>query len=287
MKIGVVFPQLEIGSDPGGLREYAAAVRELGFSHILAFDHVLGADPAGHPDFSGPYTVQSSFHEPFSLFGYLAAVVPELELVTGVIVLPQRQAVLVAKQAAEVDLLTRGQFRCGVGLGWNRVEFEALGMSFGNRASRFEEQIEVLRLLWSQPSVTFEGHYHRIQAAGLNPLPVQQPIPLWFGAVAEPALRRATRLGDGLFTLVPLRKSWRYTLECLRRWREEAGLSWESFGIESRLQAARGDADHWRCKVEEWKALGASHMSVNTMGAGREGPGEQIAFLQEVARAIL
>src|ERR1700694_2216044 len=152
MQIGVVFPQTEIGPDPSGVRAYAQAVQELGFKHLMIYDHVVGADPASYPGWAGPYTVKSQFHEPFVVFGYLAAIAPELELVTGVIILPQRQTVLVAKQAAEVDVLTAGKLRLGIGIGWNAVEYEALGMDFHNRGRRFEEQIELLRRVGGDPA---------------------------------------------------------------------------------------------------------------------------------------
>src|SRR6266516_4401442 len=189
MRIGVVFPQTEIGPDRGAVRAYAEAARDLGFAHLLAYDHVVGADPSQHPGWSGPYTHETLFHEPFVLFGYVAALAPELELVTGVIILPQRQTVLVAKQAAEVDVLTGGRFRLGIGIGWNHVEYEALGQDFRTRAPRFEEQIALLRRLFQEPVVTCEGRFDRITAAGINPLPLQRPIPLWIGGSAEPALR--------------------------------------------------------------------------------------------------
>ena len=189
MRLGVVFPQTEIGADPAGVRAYSQAVEGLGFEHLVTYDHVLGADPAGHPGFSGPYTTESLFHEPFVLFGYLAAVAPSLELVTGIVILPQRQTALVAKQAAEVDILTGGRFRLGVGQGWNAVEYEALGKSFADRARRMEEQIELLRRLWQEPVLDFAGRDHTITAAGLNPLPVQRPIPIWIGGSSEAALR--------------------------------------------------------------------------------------------------
>src|SRR5215475_11621054 len=185
MQIGVVFPQTEIGADPGAIRAYAQRVKELGFEHLLAYDHVLGADPAVHAPWNGPYDVDTTFHEPFVLFGFIAGITA-LELVTGIIILPQRQTALVAKQAAEVDLLTGGRFRLGVGLGWNRVEYEALGTTFRDRGRRVEEQIEVLRRLWQEPVVSFEGRYHTITAAGINPLPVQRPIPIWMGGFSEP-----------------------------------------------------------------------------------------------------
>ena len=180
MRIGVVFPQTELGGDVGAVRAYGEAVDELGFAHILAYDHVVGADPTVHAPWTGPYDVHTTFHEPFVMFGYLAAVT-SLELVTGIIILPQRQTVLVAKQAAEVDLLTEGRFRLGVGVGWNAVEYEALGKDFSDRGRRYDEQVEVMRRLWTEEAVTHDGPYERITAAGLAPLPVQRPIPVWFG----------------------------------------------------------------------------------------------------------
>ncbi len=197
MRLGVVFPQTEIGADPGAIRAYVAAVAEAGYDHLLAYDHVVGADPAIHEGWRGPYDISSTFHEPFVLFGYLAAITT-LELVTGIIILPQRQTVLVAKQAAEVDLLTGGKLRLGVGIGWNAVEYEALGQDFSNRGKRLGEQITVMRRLWTEPSVSFTGDYATLTGAGIAPLPVQRPIPVWFGASSPPALRRAGTMGDGL-----------------------------------------------------------------------------------------
>src|SRR6478672_673808 len=181
MQIGVVFPQTEVGAAVADVRRYATRVEELGFTHLLAYDHVLGADPEAHAPWRGPYDVTTTFHEPFVLFGYLAACT-RLELVSGVIILPQRQTALVAKQAAEVDLLTEGRFRLGVGLGWNAVEYEALGQSFGERGRRLDEQIRLLRRLWTEPTVTFDGKYERVTGAGLAPMPRQRPIPVWIGA---------------------------------------------------------------------------------------------------------
>src|ERR1700738_4753914 len=186
MKIGTVFPQTEIGSDPVGVRDYAQAVEGMGFTHILAYDHVLGAHPQGRGPM--PYTHLSNFHEPLVLFGYLAGITKSVELATGVIILGQRQTVLVAKQAVEVDVLTGGRLRLGVGIGWNEVEYQALGEDFHNRGRRIEEQVEVLRKLTSEPVVEFRGKWHTIDRAGLNPLPVQRPIPIWFGGSAEAAI---------------------------------------------------------------------------------------------------
>jgi len=201
MRIGVVFPQTEIGADVADVRRYAEQVEELGFTHVLAYDHVLGADPEVHKGWNGPYDVHTTFHEPFVLFGYLAAIT-ELELVTGIIILPQRQTALVAKQAAEVDLLTRGRFRLGVGLGWNAVEYEALGTTFSNRGRRIEEHVELMRRLWTEQTVTYDGTYEHVTGAGLAPIPVQRPIPIWFGGQSELAYQRIGRLADGWFPQV-------------------------------------------------------------------------------------
>ena len=195
MQIGVTFPQNEIGADPAALREYAQTVESLGYRHVLIYDHVLGADPTNRPDWKG-YTYQNMFHEPFVLFGYLAALT-QLELVTGVIILPQRQTALVAKQAAEVDILTGGKLRLGIGVGWNPVEYEGLGMNFNTRGRMIDEQIDVLRQLWSKEIISYKGKFHTITEAGLNPLPVRRSIPLWFGGHSEAALRRTARAGDG------------------------------------------------------------------------------------------
>src|SRR6476660_444586 len=165
MRVGVVFPQTELGGAPGAVRAYGQRVEELGFRHILAYDHVVGADPTVHTGWNGPYDVYTTFHEPLVMFGFLAAVTHTVELVTGVIILPQRQTTLVAKQAAEVDLLSGGRLRLGIGIGWNTVEYEALGEDFGTRGKRSAEQIALLRKLWTEPSVTFAGRYHTVTGA--------------------------------------------------------------------------------------------------------------------------
>jgi probable F420-dependent oxidoreductase len=285
MRVGVVFPQTEIGADRGGVRAYVEAVRDLGFTHLLAYDHVVGADPSHYTGWSGPYTHESLFHEPFVLFGFAAALAPELELVPGVIILPQRQTALVAKQAAEIDILTGGNFRLGVGLGWNFVEFEALGEDFSNRGRRSEEQIEVLRRLWTEPVVDFEGRWHRIPSAGINPLPVQRPIPIWIGGSAKAAIRRTARIADGFFPQRPLEGGWPATIERLRGWAEEAGRDPGLIGIEQRIQVAEGTPDDWRAAAEEWRELGATHLSVATMRGGLDADGH-IRVIAEAIEAI-
>jgi probable F420-dependent oxidoreductase len=287
VRLGVVFPQAEMGADPGGVRAYAEAVEGMGWDHLLAYDHVLGADPAGHPGFSGPYTVESLFHEPLVLYGYLAALVPRLELVTAILILPQRQTVLVAKQAAEVDILTGGRFRLGVGQGWNAVEYEALGEPFADRGRRMEEQIGLLRRLWQEPSVSFAGRYHTVTAAGINPLPVQRPIPIWMGGFSEAALRRIARVGDGFFPgTEPLEGGWAATLERMRGWRREAGRDPASLGIDARVAVSAGNPDTWRANAEEWRSLGATHLSVNTLRGGLEGAEAHIRRLAEAREAL-
>ena len=286
--VGVVFPQTEIGADVGGVRAYAEAAQDLGYKHLLVFDHVIGADPDAEPykPWQGPYTAHTMFHEVMVLFGFLAAAVPKLELVTSVVILPQRQTALVAKQAAEIDVLSGGKLRLGVGIGWNWVEYEALGMSFKNRARRFEEQIELLRRYWQEPIFSHEGRYETVTAAGINPLPIQRPIPIWIGGSAEPALKRAAEIADGYFPQRPLEGGWPATLAKMKAWREAAGKDWSTYGIEARINAGTGTPDEWRQTFEEWKGLGATHITVNTMNGGLRGPDQHVQRIREVKEAL-
>ena len=287
MRVGVVFPQTEIGADPAGVKAYAQAVEELGFQHLMVYDHVVGADVSARPGWSGPYNSEHQFHEPMVLFGYLAAIAPSLELVTAVIILGQRQTALVAKQAAEVDILTGGKLRLGVGIGWNDVEYEALGMNFHNRGRRLEEQIELMRRLWTERVVNFDGKHHRVTAAGLNPMPVQRPIPIWIGASAEPAIKRAAEMADGYFPQRPLEGGWPATFDKIRGWMRAAGRDPASFGMDARVNTATGGPDDWRKQADDWGALGGiTHLTVNTMNAGLRGPDEHIARLRVAAQAL-
>lgn len=286
MKIGVVFPQTEIGADRGAIRAYALKVEELGFTHLLAYDHVLGADPEVHKPWHGPYDVDTTFHEPFVLFGYLAAIT-SIELVTGIIILPQRQTALVAKQAAEVDLLTNGRFRLGVGLGWNAVEYEALGSDFSDRGRRMGEQVELMRSLWTQRTVTHHGTYEHVTAAGLAPLPVQRPIPVWFGAASEPAYRRAGRLADGWFPQVPPGPALDAARTIVEDAARAAGRDPSALGMEGRVNwTADGGVEKLVDHVGRWRAVGATHLSINTMNAGLGAADHHLAALEAISMAL-
>jgi probable F420-dependent oxidoreductase len=286
MRIGVTFPQTELGGDASAVRAYGQRVEELGYTHLLAYDHVVGADPEVHEGWAGPYDIHTTFHEPLVMFGYLAAVTTTLELVTGVIILPQRQAVLVAKQAAEVDLLSEGRLRLGVGLGWNTVEYEALNEEFTNRGKRLGEQIDVMRRLWTEQSVTFAGKHHRVTAAGLAPMPIQRPIPLWIGAASRPALERAGRLADGWFPMVastgPQLDEAR---DIVAQSALAAGRDPSTIGMEGRVTWL-GDRQQVADELAQWAAAGATHMSINTMGAGLRTVDEHLAVLEAVAEHI-
>ena len=287
MQIGVVFPQTEIGNDPLVIRDYAQPAEGLGFSHLLAYDHVLGANPQRPGGWSGPYTYLTPFHEVFVLFGYLAGVTQKLGLAAGVIILPQRQTALVAKQAASLDVLSGGRLRLGVGLGWNEVEYISLNENFHNRGKRIEEQLELMRLLWSEPLVNFKGQWHTIPDAGLNPLPVQRPIPVWFGGNAEAALRRLARLGDGWIALHRRAADARPALAMLERFIQEAGRSRSQVGLEARISYDSGDPKTWETVIREWQAEGATHLSFNTMSSGFKTPQEHIEAIKKFAKVVL
>ena len=285
MQIGAVFPQTEIGAAVDAVRTYATRVEELGFAHVLAYDHVLGADPVAHAPWNGPYDLHTTFHEPFVLFGYMAALT-SLEMVTGVIILPQRQTALVAKQAAEVDLLTGGRFRLGVGVGWNAVEYEALGQSFETRGQRQEEQIPLLRRLMTEESVTHDGAFDRITAAGLAPLPVQRPVPIWIGGQSPPAYRRVGRLADGWFPQVPPGPRLDEALAIVDAAATEAGRDPTTIGMEGRVSWTDAGTEKLVDQVGRWRDAGASHLSINTMNAGLGPVDRHLEVLETVAGAL-
>lgn len=268
MQYGVVFPQTEIGSNPADVRTYAQTAEALGYDYLLAYDHILGANPERPGGWHGPYTHDSLFHEPFVLYAHLAALTTRLEFVTGILILPQRQTALVAKQAAALDVLSGGRLRLGIGVGWNAVEYEALNENFQNRGKRSEEQVQVLRRLWTEPLVTFQGDYHTINDAGLNPLPVQRPIPIWFGGGANVVLARMARLGDGWIANTMTPEQAQPYVDTLRRELAAAERAPDSFGIDIRVNASSTPESGWAAYVAGWRALGATHVCVNTMGMG-------------------
>jgi probable F420-dependent oxidoreductase len=258
MKIGAVFPQLEIGADPAVVRDWATTVEQAGYTH------------------------KSLFHEVFVLFGYLAAITTQLELVTGVLVLPQRQTALVAKQAAEVDVLSGGRLRLGVGIGWNHVEYQALGVPFRQRGALLDEQVDLLRKLWAEPVISYDGRFHQVEEAGLNPLPPRRSIPIWFGGRAEAVLRRTGRIGDGWMPQVPPNDKAEADVEALRAYAAEAGRDPSAVGIEPRLTLGDVPEKDWPAFIDGWRTLGATHLCVNTMKMGLNSPEDHAAVLRDV-----
>ena len=285
MRIGAVFPQTEIGAAPGAVRAWAEAVEELGFRHVVAFDHVLGAGTADRPGWYG-YTSEDLFHEVFVLFGYLAGVTRTLELATGVLVLPQRQTALVAKQAAEVDVLSGGRLRLGVGIGWNRVEYDALCATFTDRGARSAEQVELLRALWASPTVAFEGRWHRIEDAGILPRPVRGRIPVWFGGNAEAVLRRAGTLGDGWLPQRGPDDTARAMVQRVRSYAVQAGRDPAELGFEARLKLAEVPEGKWAEFVAGWRDLGATHLCLSTMGLGLATVDDHVRVLRSTLRDL-
>ncbi len=283
MKVGAVFPQTETSGDPGAIREYVEAVEAFGYAHLVFYDHVLGASLDRPGGWRGPYTDKDPFHEILVTLGYLAGITTRLELATGILILPQRQTALVAKQAAEVDLLSGERLRLGVGLGWNRVEYEALGEDFSNRGQRIEEQVEVMRRLWTEPLIDFKGRFHTISKAGLNPLPRRQ-IPVWMGGTALPAKRRIARMADGWMMNTPTEKDPKGALSQMKELVQEAGRSPKDFGIEVRFSITDG-LEQAAQEMSDWHELGITHATVNTMGAGLEWPRGHVEALRQMTDA--
>lgn len=282
MRLGVVFPQTEIGAEPEGIRSFVTAVESAGFDHVAIYDHVLGASPRAN--LNGPYTLADQFHEVMVLYGYVAAITTRIELATEILVLPQRQTALVAKQAAQIDLLSGGRLRLGVGVGWNWVEYEALGMDFHDRGRRLEEQIDLMRRLWSTPEVTFNGLHQTVNSAGLNPLPGRR-IPIWIGATADVGLKRAARMADGWQSELGLGPELEDNLRRLRRYLAEEGRDPSDFGIAGEVDLGGSGLDQAIDDVRKWAALGATHVSLTTMGHGLAGPADHLAWLMRFKRA--
>ena len=287
MRLGAIFPQTEIGADPAGVKDFAQAAESLGYEHLIVFDHVLGADASKRKEWDRPYALDDMFHEPFVLFGYLAGITQKIELTTAVLILGQRQTALVAKQAAEVDILTGGRLRLGIGVGWNDVEYEALGEDFGNRGRRSVEQIELMRALWTQEVVNFKGRYHQVTHAGINPLPVQRPIPIWFGGGHPRVVRRIGRIGDGWFPQFDPDSKGEEQIAQMREHAKQAGRDPMSIGIEGRVGLSDStNPEDWQRSAEAWAKVGATHFSMNTMRAGLKGPDQHIDAIRRFKEAV-
>lgn len=284
MRIGVVFPQLEIGTDPGVIKDFAQAVEGAGYDHLLTFDHVLGV----HPDASarpGAYTHESMFHEPLVLFGYLAGLTQRLEFVTGILILPQRQTALVAKQAAEVAVLSAGRLRLGVGVGWNPGEYVGLGQDFHTRGRRIEEQIALLRRLWAEPVLTFEGKYDRIDRAGINPLPPGGSIPIWMGGMSDRVIDRVGRLADGWLPQYRDPDQLPAGIARVKQAAVAAGRDPDAIGFEPRVPASAGTEAAAELAAR-WQQAGATHVTLNTMDAGFASVDDHIRAVRQFIEAV-
>jgi probable F420-dependent oxidoreductase len=288
MKVGVIFPQTECGTDVAAIADFVRAVEALGFDHLFVADHVLGADPRfhAHPSLA-TYSHEAVVHETLTLLAYLAALTRRLTLATGILILPQRQTALVAKQAAQIDVLSGGRLRLGIGVGWNAVEFEALNETFDNRGRRSAEQVEVLRLLWTRPVVDFRGEFHRVSHAGLNPMPIQRPIPIWFGVGSreqpvppEAALRRIARLADGWSPNFAPDAQGRELVDRVHRYARDAGRDPDRLPLEGRIRLAGQGPEGWARQVDAWTALGATSVIAEPRGAGLKFPDGHLDVLR-------
>lgn len=267
MQFGAVLPHNEIGTDPGAMKAYVQGLEALGATHLLIYDHILGADPNRPGGFKGAYDKDVAFHEPLTTFAFIAAVTSKIELVTTILILPQRQATLVAKQATEVAILSNNRFRMGVGIGWNEIEYEALGVPFKQRGARLAEQVDLMRALWSEDSLTFNGRMHKVTMASINPRP-SKPIPVWFGGSAPAALERCAQVGDGWMPLMGPSDKAKACIDEMKKLRSAAGRSWDGFGIQGQAQFAGGTAERWHQHASKWKELGATHIAIATHNAG-------------------
>ena len=291
MRVGVVFPQTEIAADPVVIRDWAQAVEALGFDHIIAYDHIMGANVASRPGWNMPYTHDTPFHEPITLFSFLAGVTTTLELASGIIILTQRQAALFAKQAANADVFSGGRLRLGFGIGWNQVEYEALGAPFEARGARLDEQVDLLRQLWTGKPITFKGRFHTVTDAGINPPPLKKSIPVWFGGSSEASMDRVARTGDGWIPVLPAEKAADKVAE-MRERVKAAGRDPDSVGIDNiifvgaTLGGAVRTPEDAATDHAAWKRAGASHVTLHTMGAGLKSAEGHLAFLRRFKEAI-
>lgn len=285
MEIGAVFPHNEIGTDPQAIKDYAQGVEELGVTHLLIYDHVLGADRDRPGGFEGPYDKDVAFHEPFTTFAFIAAVTKKLDMITTVMILPQRQTVLVAKQAAELAILSNNRFKLGIGVGWNTVEYTGLNENFKNRGKRQEEQVELMRLLWESEVLEYKGDYHHIDKASINPRP-SKSVPIWFGGGAPQLIERCADLGDGWIPLMGPNEAARKTLAAIKEKRKSKGLEWDNFGVQAQAQYAGGDAERWNKHAEKWRNLGASHLAIATHNAEPTNVDGHLGRIKEYLNAV-
>lgn len=294
LRVGIIFPADEVHASTSEIVNWARSAESAGYKHLAVPDHVLAADPAleqagwdaqwpGHREGASAYTTDQQFREPLILLAYLAGQVT-VELVTGLLVLPQRQTALVAKQAAEIDRLSEGRLRLAVGVGWNPIEYEALGSAFHSRGRVLDEQFDVLRRLWTTAHVSYQGSFHKFPSAGIQGLPVQRPIPLWIGGHSDAAMRRAGRLSDGWFVMRDVRpgaefdRSW----DVIRAAATEAGRDLSGFGIEGRLPVGRKSDAQILDEYQAWSDAGVTHVCIDTRFGGRRLMSEHIEALQRV-----
>jgi len=281
VKIGIIYPQVELGGNPQAVREFALAAEERGYEHFLAYDHVAGASHANRdPELTGPYTEKDMFHDPLVMFAYLAGITKTIRFVSGVMILPQRQTLLVARQAADVDLFSGERLTLGIGIGWNHVEYTSLGVPFRQRGARLSEQVEVLRALWTGKEVDFTGEFHRIDRATLNPPPKRQ-IPIWMGGFSKAALKRAAQVGDG-FIFARTQADPMKGFNFLRGFLEEAGRDISSFGTQCNTSLGT-PLDEIVPYASEWRDGGGSHFAINTMGNGFKTIEQHLDYLNGAA----
>ena len=280
MKLGLVYPQIELGGDPDAVRILGRGAEERGYDYLLAYDHVVGAEHADRePALWGPYTEKDPFHDPFVLFAYLAGLTEKLEFASGVLILPQRQTVIVAKQAADLDLLSGERFRMGVGVGWNYVEYEALGQDFSTRGARANEQIDFMRRLWSEPLLDWKGDFDRIERGNVLPQPKRQ-IPIWIGGFSSPAFRRGAALGDGFMFAGTLERTIPALAE-VERLGEAKGRDMADFGREL-VRTRAGDLQTTIDELRQWRDLGGTHFAAVSMNMGLDSVEAHLDYFGQV-----
>ena len=285
MQLGAVFPHNEIGTNPADIKAFAQGVEALGISHLLIYDHVLGADPDREGGFRGPYDKDVAFHEPLTTFAFIAGVTERLEMITTIMILPQRQTVLAAKQAAQVALLSNNRFKMGIGVGWNEVEYVGLNEEFRNRGKRQSEQVELMRRLWTEDSLDYHGEFHRIDKASINPRP-SKPIPVWFGGAAPVVLKRCAELGDGWVPLMGANSAAAEAISFLKAARAAADKNWEGFQIQAQAQYAGGTPERWQSHSDKWEALGATKIAIATHNAGQTNVDGHLRRIEEYLSVV-